>query len=111
MTMNAAYITLITNAGRAAITHISLVNGSGTEVSTARLPVTWTTEVNGLIRPTADLTFTVAASATVAGWSGHSALTAGTKYDGQALTAEVYSAAGGQYVLQAASTFIDHDGV
>jgi hypothetical protein len=111
MPMNASYITVITNAGRSAITHIGLVDGSGVEVSAARLPVTWTAESGGLIRPTADLTFTVGASKTVAGWRGFTALTGGTNHGGPTLPDEVYGVNGGQYVLTASATFIDHDAV
>ena len=110
MSMNASYQTVVANAGAAAITHIGLVNGSGTEVTGAgyaRQPVTWATPATGRKSPNADLTFTIPAGQTVAGWRGFTALTAGTNHGGFPLTSESFPN-GGTYVLQAASTYIDH---
>ena len=111
MAMTDAYLNLTATAGGGGVTHIGLVNAGGTELSGggyARLPVTWTAPTAGLIRPTANLVFTVGAGAVVAGWRGYSAITAGTDYGGQALTQSTFSNAG-QYTLLAASTGIDHD--
>ena len=111
MSMSAAYITLIGTAGKNAITHIGLVNASGTELSGgsyARKPVTWGAESSGSWHPSADLTFDIPAGGVVAGWRGYSALTAGTNYGGADLTQETFGSAG-QYVLQAASTAINHN--
>ena len=105
--MDTPYYNAIAGHGRTLITHISLVNGSGTEVSNARLPVTWTAASDGLIRPTADLDFGVNTGVTVAGWRGHSALTGGTNYGGADLSPEVFNQAG-EYRLLAASTSITH---
>lgn len=99
------------NAIGAAITHIGLVNGSGTELSGgsyARQAVTWTSATAGLVRPTADLTFSVPAGGVVAGWRGFTASTGGTNHGGADLTSETYSGAG-TYTLLAASTSIDLD--
>ncbi len=109
--MNTAYLNATAAAGGALITHIGLVNAGGTELSGgdyARQPVTWTSPVNGLIRPNADRVFSVAAGAVVAGWRGYSALTGGTDYDGAALTQVTFNNAG-TYTLTAAATGIDHD--
>ena len=103
--MNEAYRNGIQNAGASLVTHIGLVNGSGTAVSTARVPVTWTAAAGGLIRPTADLEISVGAGTTVAGWRGYSALTGGTDYGGEALTAETFNDEG-TYDLRAAETSI-----
>jgi hypothetical protein len=97
----------------AAITHIGLVNGSGTEISGggyARQAVTWTSASGGLIRPTADRVFDIASGTTVAGWRGFSASSGGTNHGGSALTSETYGA-DGTYTLLAASTGIDLDAV
>jgi hypothetical protein len=112
MAMTTDYLNAIANAGKAVITHIGLVNGSGTELSGgspayARKAVTWTSASNGLIRPSGDLTFDIPAGGVVAGWRGYSASTGGTNYGGQALTQETF-AAQGQYKLLAASTGITH---
>lgn len=110
MAMATDYLNLIATHGASKITHIGLVNGSGVELSGgdyARLPVTWTTASGGTIRPSADLTFQVPASATVAGWRGFTALTAGTNYGGGDLTAESYTNAG-EYKLIASGTGILH---
>lgn len=109
MAMNTAYLNFIANAGRAEITQIGLVDGSGTEIvggSYARKAVTWTSAVDGLIRPTADLVFDVPAGATVAGWRGFS--TGGTNYGGSDLTSQAFATAG-TYTLLSASTSIDHN--
>ena len=109
MSMAVGYINAIANAGAALITHIGLVDQTGTEIvggTYARLAVTWTAAVAGTIRPNADLTFNVPAG-TVGGWRGFSALTLGTNYGGQDLTNEVF-AAPGQYKLLAAGTGILH---
>ena len=109
MAMTEGYLNAIATAGGALITHIGLVDETGTEVvdgTYARLPITWTAAAVGTIRPTADLTFSVPAG-TVGGWRGYSALTVGTDYGGQVLTNEVFAAAG-QYKLLAAGTGILH---
>lgn len=113
MPMNAAYLNLTADAGGSAITHIALVDPLGAEVvggGYARQPVTWTAAVDGLIRPTMDLEFSVAAGAEVAGWRGYTALIAGTEYGGADFPAVSFTAAG-TFVLLAASTSIDHDAV
>lgn len=111
LTMSDAYRNAVANAGGALITHIGLVNNLGQELSGggyARKAVSWTTASNGIIRPTADLTFDIPAGANVAGWKGFSALTGGTDYGGADLTQESYAGAG-QYKLLAASTGIKHE--
>lgn len=108
--MNQTYDDALATHGKSLITHIGLVDDLGAELaggSYARLPVTWAgPTADGTIRPDADLLFDVPAT-TVAGWRGYSAVTAGTDYGGQALTAEVY-AEPGQYRLLAASTSVQH---
>lgn len=109
--MNTAYLNLIANAGRSAITHIGLVNGSGTELSSAdyaRQPVTWTAASDGDTSPNADLVFEVAAGDVVAGWRGYSAGSGGTDYGGADLTPVTF-ANDGTYTLDSATTGIDHD--
>lgn len=110
MPMLTSYLNAVATAGAATITHIGLVNGSGTELtggSYARRPVTWAAAANGVVRPTANLTFDVPAGATVAGWRGFTALTAGTNHGGATLPTETYTGAG-QYVLDAATSGISH---
>jgi hypothetical protein len=117
MPMADSYLNLTATAGGAAITHIGLVNGSGTEVTGgspayARKPVTWTTPTSpaGLIRPTTDLVFDIPAAGVVAGWRGFTALTGGTNHGGASMTSETF-AGQGTFTLLAASTAIDHDAV
>ncbi|NJP27116.1 hypothetical protein FLW53_23525 [Microbispora sp. SCL1-1] len=110
MAMTTAYLNAIADAGASKITHIGLVDGSGTEItggSYARKAVTWTTASSGTIRPNADLTFDIPSGATVAGWRGYSASTSGTNYGGADLTSQAFSSAG-TYTLLAASTAINH---
>lgn len=117
--MKSTYATLVRNAGKAAVTHIGLVNGSGVELSGgsyARIAEAWAddnvTPNNGRIRLAADRVFQVPAGSTVAGWRGYTALTLGTEHGGAALPSEAFTNAG-EYRLLAASTYIDHavDGV
>lgn len=112
MAMDVVYRNAIADYGATQITHIGLVDETGTEISGgdpayARQPVTWTAASDGTIRPTADLTFDVPAGATVAGWRAYSALTAGTNYGGADLTQETF-AGQGEYTLLSASTGILH---
>ena len=110
MSMSEGYLNAIATHGASLITHIGLVNGSGTELSGgsyARKPITWTQADEGVIRPNADLVFDVPAGATVAGWRGFSALSSGTNYGGEDLTPESFAGAG-QYKLLAAGTGILH---
>jgi len=106
--MNAAYLNATADHGSSLITYIALLNSVGAEVGDARKAVTWTGAAAGLIRPTADLAFTMTSGEDVAEWRGYSALTGGTDYGGEALTPVTYSN-DGTYTLQAASTAIDHD--
>lgn len=113
--MNAAYRNAIATHGGSLITHIGLVNNLGNELSGgspayARRAVSWTGATDGLIRPTADLTFDIPGGANVNGWRGYSALTAGVDYGGATLTREDY-AGQGQYRLVAAQSGIAHNAV
>ncbi len=108
MTMSTGFINAIADHGAGLIKYIGLVDGSGTELSGgtyARKAVTWTSASSGTVRPTADLTFNIPAGATVSGWCGFSALTAGTDYGGKDLTTEAFGGAG-QYTLVASGTGI-----
>jgi hypothetical protein len=110
MAMTTAYLDAIAGAGRTTVTHIGLVDGSGVEItggSYARKAVTWTASSNGTIKPSADLTFDIPSGATVAGWRGYSAASAGTNYGGADLTSQAFSSAG-TYTLLAAATAINH---
>ena len=110
--MTETYRNAIANHGGSLITHIGLVDNTGTELTGgspayARLAVTWTGASGGTIRPNADLTFNVPGGANVSGWRGFSALTGGTNYGGKGLTREDYVGQG-QYKLLAAGTGILH---
>lgn len=109
--MNTAYRNAIANHGGALITHIALANGSGTELSGgtpaySRKAVSWTAAVDGIIRPTADLSFNIPAGSTVAKWIAYAA-NGTTVYNTGDLTPEVY-AGQGEYKLLAASSGISH---
>lgn len=113
--MATGYLNAIADDGAALITHIGLVDETGTEITGgspayARQAVTWVAASNGTIRPNADLTFNIPAGETVGGWRGYSASSAGTNYGGDDYDAgdrETY-ANQGQYTLLAASTGITH---
>ena len=110
--MNTIYHNALRDHGKTLITHIGLVDETGTELSGgspayARLPVTWDNDGDGVMRPNANLTFNVPSGDTVGGWRGFSALTAGTNYGGKDVTQEVFSGQG-EYTLLAAQTSITH---
>jgi hypothetical protein len=110
MAMSEEYKNAIADYGASLITHIGLVDESGTELSGtgyARKAVTWTDAEDGVIRPTADITFDIPAGATVAGWRGFSASTEGTNYGGGDLLVEIFGGVG-QYELLASGTGILH---
>lgn len=103
--MDSNFHTALAAHGAGLITHIGLVNGSGVEISGggyARLPVTWAGAA-GVRSLDDDMVFDIPAGATVAGWRGFTALTAGTNYGGAALTPASFTNAG-TYTLLAAST-------
>lgn len=107
MSMTEAFRNLMLDSTVDTITHIALFDGASelTGGSYARKAVTWGDAASGVCRPTGDLTFDVPSGATVDGWRGFTALSGGTNYGGQALTAETFAGAG-QYKLLAASTGI-----
>ena len=107
MAATVEFLNVLAQAAKDNVTHIALVDGGGTEVSTARLPVTWGDPVNGRINMSADLLFDVEAGATVAGWRGFSALEVGVNYGGPSLTAETYTNAGQYNLLAGGQTYID----
>lgn len=94
----------LANAYKAGITHLALFTtvpgaSAGTEVSGgsyARKPITWGATTDGVTSGT--VTFDVPAGTTVAGWGGFNALTAGTYFDGGAVTSQNFATAG-QYAL------------
>jgi len=111
--MNTNYSNAIADSGGDLISHIGLIDETGTEISGgsyARQAITWTTASSGTIRPNADLVFDIPAGVTVAGWSGYSASTLGIDYGGKTLAAESYTNAG-EYKLIAAETGILHTSV
>ena len=111
MAVSGAYLDLIATAGKAAITHISLVNSGGTELA-ARQAASWTGPEagDGKFYLTSDLEFSITAGETVAAWKGWSAAETGTEYVESALTPESF-AGDGTYTLKAgtAATYIDHN--
>lgn len=112
--MSEAFRNLLSDYAAAILTHIGLVDETGTEIqggdpAYARKPVEWTAAADGLIRPTLDLVFDVPANTTVAGWRAYSALAGGADYGGGEFAApEVYSGQG-NYRLLAAQTGISVD--
>ena len=77
--MEAVYRNAIADHGATLISHIALVDETGTEITGgspayARQPVTWTIASDGTIRPDADLTFDIPAGVTVGCWRGYDAI-------------------------------------
>lgn len=112
MAMTTAYLNALAGFGASVVRYIGLVDKSGTEVAGhgySRLAVSWGSPDKGTVRPAADLTFTIPAGATVAGWRGYDAESGGTEFGGHDLPTEKFSGAG-EYRLIAASTGIVHRG-
>ena len=108
--METAYLNAIANHGGSILTHVGLKNASGTELTGgtpeyARQAVTWTPALNGVINPSANLTFAVPAGANVASWFVTNSV--GAVLGSGALTQENY-ANQGEYVLVAATSSISH---
>ena len=109
MPMNASYLAVLASAGASDITHVGLVDETGTEIASAgyaRQPVTWAV-TGGEIRLDADKVFTMTEGDVVGGWRGYTALTDGTDRGGDDVTERTYSN-DGTYTLEAALTAIDH---
>jgi hypothetical protein len=105
--MNAQYFNLLRDAGKAAATHVGLVNGTGTQVGTGRIAETWVNDGDGVMRLAADRVFDITAGQTVAGWQAYSAATGGTAYGVNPLPSENFTN-DGQYRLRADLTAITH---
>ena len=101
MAASSALLNALATEAASLITHVALVNGSGTQVGDR---VAASASASGAdVRLTADVTFDVPSGATVAGWTAHNAATGGTGYGGGDLTQETYAGAG-QYVLTGSAT-------
>lgn len=108
MTMNSAFLGILRDAGEAAATHLGLVDDNGDELTSAsyaRQAVTWTDDGTNM-RPNANLVFNVTTGDVVNGWHAYSGATAGTDYDGAALTKATFGN-DGTYTLLAATTSIN----
>jgi hypothetical protein len=108
--MNTTYQNAIRDHGKTLITHIALHNELGVELSGgspayARQPVTWVNDGNGVMRPSANLTFNIPAGTTVSGWKGFSLVSGGTDYGGgiYPLPHEIYANQGTATFLAATS--------
>lgn len=114
MAVSGAYLDLIAAEGKASVTHISLVNGSGTEVS-SREVASWTgpTSGDGKIYLTSNIEFSITGGDTVAGWKGWSAAESGTEYVNSTFASSESFTADGTYTLNAGTneTYIDHNAV
>lgn len=87
-----------TNAPYAALYSTAGTSTAGTELTGgspayARKALTWGSPSAGVIAATA-VVFDVASGSTVAGGGVHSAITAGTYYDGGALTSQAFASQG-----------------
>lgn len=106
--MNSTFHDELANYAATIVTAIGLVDNAGDELvggSYQRLSVTWDNPDEGVIRPSDNLTFSVPANSTVAGWVGFDSAGGAVEYGGASLPLEVYDAAG-TYTLLAASTGI-----
>ena len=98
-------------AGAARVTHIGLVDGTGTELSEgdpaySRKAVGWTEATSGKCSLDGDYVFDIPAGATVAGWRGFDALTVGNNLGGKDHAASEVYAGQGTFTLKASETSI-----
>lgn len=99
MPATAALLEVLEDQIDTVITHIGLVDETGTELTGgspayAHQAVTFTDAGAGIIRPNANLDFDIPAGDTVAGWRGYSASSGGTDYGGSDLDPEAYVSQG-----------------
>lgn len=86
MAMSVNYLNSIANYGASLIKFIGLVDENGDELplgTYARQPAAWKESVDGAIYLESDLSFTIPAGSTVAGWRGYSDSTGGTDFGGE----------------------------
>ena len=114
--MSETFRNLLSDHAATILTHIGLVDGTGTEISGgnpayARKAVEWTEAEDGSISPTLDLVFDIPAGKTVAGWRAYSAGSGGPDYGGASFeNQEVYSGQG-NYRLLASQTAIQIESI
>ena len=109
--MDQNYRNAIRTYGAGLITHIGIVDETGTELTGgtyARIAVTWSTATDDKAIPSADLTFNIPSGNIVAGWRGFTALSGGTNYGGASVTQTGEYTSDGTYVLKATLTAINH---
>lgn len=96
MAMNEAYLNVIANSGRTAVTHVSLASGNleANELAVTRQPISWAAAVNGNLDSSNTPVFTVPAGSSVNHVQFWSALTAGTFYGSAPVTAETFAGEG-----------------
>jgi hypothetical protein len=109
--MTAAFHNALRTTAKSTITHIGLVDETGTELTGGspaytRIAEAWADGADGVINLAENRVFNVPSGTTVGGWRGYSQLeSGGTNYGGKNLTNEEFTAQG-TYTLLAASTSI-----
>lgn len=99
--MNEAYLNLIAEAGRAAVTHVSLASGvaEGNEIAgITRQAITWSAAASGNLDSSNQPVFSVTGGTTVSHVQFWSAATGGTFYGSAPITQETF-AGDGTYTL------------
>lgn len=102
MAMNSDYLDLIADAGKAAVTHVSLGSGASTELAVTRQAITWGGTTDGDFSSTNEPTFTVPGGSTVTHVQFWSAATNGTLYGASPVTNETFTGEGTYTVSSAA---------
>lgn len=110
MAMNSAYLDLIANAGKAAVTHVSLGGGATAigELGVTRQAIDWGVTADGNFSATNNPLFTVPAASTVTHVQFWSALTGGTLYGAKGVTSETFN---GEGTYTVSSAVINHNAV
>lgn len=113
--MNQNYTDALRDHGQTLITHIGLVDSTGTELSSAgyaRQPVTWTDDTSSRMRPSSDRVFNCTAGDEVVAWHGFDASSAGVDYGGEMFPDGPFNFGNdGTFTLDASQTAVDHNNV
>jgi len=112
MYVDVSYLNEIAGAGGAMVASIGLVDETGAEISSRKIEgETEDFEIDysedGIWRPSVDLTFTITAGTTVAGWRAYDDPSAGVELGGADLAEESYDN-DGEYTLIASDTGFVH---
>lgn len=106
--MNTVYKNLLANFSATLLKSVALLDSSGVELSGgnpaySRKSVDWSTSIDGVIKPSADVVFSVPANTTVAGLAFYD--TTGSLLGSVSVTQEHFTGQGEYKILASSSSF------